>query len=199
MEIPESLDEARVNTFLKNVNGNHKCLTVAELITRRNYLLKGNDASNGWGEGNGARLDEIMEIETVLAAKGYDPEKAGEFERDMARLVEATAKVGAFAPKTNGVTDVSDTSQATDGGANQFYDASLELPVSEVNHPPHYNSHPTGIECITIIEHFPANIAMAFKHLWRCALKPGVDADTDLAKAIWYAERERLRRRAFKL
>jgi hypothetical protein len=194
MEIPESLEEARVNTFLKNVNGNHACLSAAELITRRNFLLKENEASNGWGEGNGARLDEIMEIESMLAAKN----EGGQFEADMARLVEATAKVGAFAPRKNGGVTVDNTpAEVADGRLNQVYDASRELPVSAVNHPPHYTSHPTGIECIAIIEHLPANIAAAIKHLWGVGLKPGVDPDTQLAQAAWYVERERLRRRTF--
>jgi hypothetical protein len=63
----------------------------------------------------------------------------------------------------------------------------------QVNHPRHYNQHPAGIECIDVIEHFPANIAFAIKHLWRVGLKPGSDPLTDISKAIWYLERERQR------
>lgn len=59
-----------------------------------------------------------------------------------------------------------------------------------VNHPQHYNSHPTGIECIDVIEHFPFNLGTAMKYLWRAGLKPGVDTEIDLQKAIWYIERE---------
>ncbi len=62
-----------------------------------------------------------------------------------------------------------------------------------VNHPPHYNQHPAGIECIDVIEHFPANIAFAMKHEWRAGLKPGTSAIEDLDKAIWYLEREKER------
>lgn len=62
-----------------------------------------------------------------------------------------------------------------------------------VNHPEHYNQHPAGIECIDVIEHMTSNIASAMKYLWRAGLKPGQAHDQDLAKAIWYIERERVR------
>ena len=57
-----------------------------------------------------------------------------------------------------------------------------------VNHPPHYNDHPSGIECIQITEHMGFCLGNAVKYLWRADLKG--DAVTDLRKAIWYIERE---------
>ncbi len=63
-------------------------------------------------------------------------------------------------------------------------------PYETVDHPPHYNQHPAGIECIDVIEHFPANIALAIKHEWRAGLKPDTSAIEDLRKAKWYIERE---------
>lgn len=68
-----------------------------------------------------------------------------------------------------------------------------EEPYEYVDHPKHYNSHPAGIECIAVIEDLSFNVGAAIKHLWRVGLKPGSDADQDLAKAIWYLERERER------
>jgi len=59
-----------------------------------------------------------------------------------------------------------------------------------VDHPKHYNSHPSGVECIDIIEYMTFNVGAAIKHLWRAGLKPGVDQEQDLHKAIWYIERE---------
>lgn len=59
-----------------------------------------------------------------------------------------------------------------------------------VRHPRHYNSHPAGIECITVIEPMTFNIGTAIKHLWRTGLKPGADAAQDLRKAITYIEFE---------
>ncbi len=63
-----------------------------------------------------------------------------------------------------------------------------------VNHPRHYTSHPSGVECITITEHMNFCVGNAFKYLWRHSLKGGVE---DLEKARWYIAREisRLRRR----
>lgn len=57
-----------------------------------------------------------------------------------------------------------------------------------VNHPTHYNSHPSGVECVTIAEHYGFNIGNAIKYLWRAGLKG--DAIEDLKKARWYLDRE---------
>jgi hypothetical protein len=57
-----------------------------------------------------------------------------------------------------------------------------------VNHPPHYGKHPSGVECITIIEHMTFNLGSAIKYLWREGLKG--NSDEDLHKAIWYINRE---------
>lgn len=53
-----------------------------------------------------------------------------------------------------------------------------------INHPSHYTSHPSGVECIEIVQHFPFNIGAAVKYLWRCGLKGNKDkAFEDLEKA----------------
>lgn len=57
-----------------------------------------------------------------------------------------------------------------------------------VNHPPHYTSHGSGVECIQITEHMGFNLGNALKYIWRCDLKK--DAIEDLRKAKWYIERE---------
>lgn len=57
-----------------------------------------------------------------------------------------------------------------------------------INHPPHYNKHPSGIECIEIVEHFNFNLGNAIKYIWRAGLKD--DVKTNLKKAQWYIERE---------
>ena len=71
-----------------------------------------------------------------------------------------------------------------------------EQKSDSVNHPAHYNSHPSGIECIEIARHHNFNIGNAIKYLWRAGLKSeeGMeDADKqveDLNKAIWYLKDE---------
>lgn len=57
-----------------------------------------------------------------------------------------------------------------------------------INHPKHYNEHPSGVECITIVEHMTFNIGNAVKYLWRAGLK--TDRLEDLKKAEWYIKRE---------
>jgi hypothetical protein len=59
---------------------------------------------------------------------------------------------------------------------------------SAVNHPPHYTSHPSSVECIQITEHFNFCIGNAIKYLWRAGLKG--EALEDLRKAAWYINRE---------
>lgn len=63
---------------------------------------------------------------------------------------------------------------------------------NSVNHPDHYNAHPSGVECITIVEHMNFNLGNAMKYIWRADEK-GNDAE-DLHKAKWYIEREIQRR-----
>lgn len=43
--------------------------------------------------------------------------------------------------------------------------------MSAVEHPRHYNSHPSGVECITIARHHGFNIGNAFKYMWRSGFK----------------------------
>lgn len=61
-----------------------------------------------------------------------------------------------------------------------------------VNHPKHYTSHPSGIECIEITRHHCFSIGNAIKYLWRAGLKDDSSLSSkekeieDLEKAIWY-------------
>ena len=57
-----------------------------------------------------------------------------------------------------------------------------------VNHPPHYLKHPSGVECIQITEHMTFNLGNAIKYIWRADHKN--DALEDLKKARWYIDRE---------
>lgn len=62
-----------------------------------------------------------------------------------------------------------------------------------VNHPKHYTSHPSGIECIAITEHMGFCLGSAFKYIWRADEKG--KALQDLKKAKWYIEREIAKRK----
>ena len=57
-----------------------------------------------------------------------------------------------------------------------------------MNNPPHYNKHPSGVECIEIVEHFGFNLGNAIKYIWRAGLKG--ETLPDLKKARWYVDRE---------
>ncbi len=62
---------------------------------------------------------------------------------------------------------------------------------AEVDHPPYYNWHPTGIEAVDVCEAFSYNLGNALAYIWRCGgpAKKG-DVETDLEKAVWYLRRE---------
>ena len=68
-----------------------------------------------------------------------------------------------------------------------------EFEGDAVNHPNHYNSHPSGVECITVVEHMSFNVGNAIKYLWRADEKGS--PMQDLEKARWYINREIQRRR----
>lgn len=62
----------------------------------------------------------------------------------------------------------------------------------QVNHPKHYTSDPSGIECIDVTRHRNFNIGNAIKYLWRAGLKEDKDRKIidkqveDLNKAVWH-------------
>ncbi len=56
-----------------------------------------------------------------------------------------------------------------------------------VNHPKHYMSHPSGIECIQVTRHMNFNLGNVVKYLWRTDHKNGLE---DLKKARWYLDDE---------
>jgi hypothetical protein len=59
-----------------------------------------------------------------------------------------------------------------------------------VNHPPHYTSHPSGVEAITVTRHMNFNLGNAMKYLWRAGLKDPAKTIEDLEKAVFYIEDE---------
>jgi hypothetical protein len=65
----------------------------------------------------------------------------------------------------------------------------IEIPTDNVNHPKHYTSHPSGVECIDIVEHYDFCLGNALKYLWRAGIKSENPIE-DLKKAKWYIERK---------
>lgn len=68
----------------------------------------------------------------------------------------------------------------------------MEQKTDNVNHPLHYTSHPSGIECIEITRYYCFSIGSAIKYLWRAGLKEDASLSSkqkeieDLKKAIWF-------------
>ena len=69
--------------------------------------------------------------------------------------------------------------------------------TSNIDRPVHYNSHPSGVECIDIAEHHNFNVGNAIKYIWRAGLKKEQGLSDlekeleDIDKAIWYLTRHR--------
>lgn len=61
-----------------------------------------------------------------------------------------------------------------------------EIDPAGVDHPVHYNAHPSGVECIELIHRLNFNIGSAVKYVMRRGEKG--DAKKDLGKALWYLE-----------
>lgn len=66
----------------------------------------------------------------------------------------------------------------------------MNMTNNAVNHPKHYNEHPSGVECIDIVRHMNFNLGNVIKYLWRAGLKDGNADIQDLEKAKWYLEDE---------
>lgn len=65
-----------------------------------------------------------------------------------------------------------------------------------VNHPAHYTSHPSGVECIDIAKWYDFCIGNTIKYIWRAGLKRSSSLSDkekeleDLKKARWYLDKE---------
>ena len=62
-----------------------------------------------------------------------------------------------------------------------------------VNHPPHYTSDPSGVECIAITQHRNFCVGNAIKYLWRAGLKDAGNSEKtieDLKKAVFYINQD---------
>ena len=58
----------------------------------------------------------------------------------------------------------------------------MSIPFDEVNHPQHYTSHPSGVECISITQHMGFNLGNAMKYIWRADEKGKAIQDLEKAK-----------------
>lgn len=56
----------------------------------------------------------------------------------------------------------------------------------QVNHPKHYNSHPSGVECKDVTRHMSFDAGNAVKYLWRNGLKDGNPVLQELKKSRFY-------------
>ena len=80
----------------------------------------------------------------------------------------------------------------------EYYDRAeaFNKEIDMVNHPKHYTSDPSGVECIDVTRHRNFNIGNAIKYLWRAGLKEDQGKSIkkkqieDLQKAVFYINDE---------
>ena len=68
------------------------------------------------------------------------------------------------------------------------YNPEPQQEFDPVERPAHYHSHPTGVECVAIAEHFGYHLGNVVAYIWRHKLK-GAPIE-DLKKARWHLDRE---------
>ena len=85
------------------------------------------------------------------------------------------------------IRESSDGLAVSDSKSNESIRGGGEM-SDPVNHPEHYTSHPSGVECIKITEHMGFCLGNAVKYIWRAGMKG--DAIEDLQKARFYIDRE---------
>ena len=66
-----------------------------------------------------------------------------------------------------------------------------EAPAEDPINPSYYRQHPSGVECIDVVEHMTFNLGTAYAYIWRAGKKG--DIVEDLRKAQWYLDREIMR------
>lgn len=117
-----------------------------------------------------------------------------EFTRIDDRMIEAAGKAVEkdFEELMQGVFPAYDSQKMElSAGSINYIGEPPKSKFDSVEKPLHYNSHPSGIECIQITEHMNFCLGNAMKYLWRAGLKN--DEVEDLKKARWYLDREILR------
>lgn len=70
------------------------------------------------------------------------------------------------------------------------FNADAPAPAEAVDHPAHYNAHPSGIECIDVVRHMNFNLGNVVKYVWRAGEKDPTKHLQDLKKARWYLDDE---------
>lgn len=80
------------------------------------------------------------------------------------------------------------TMNTTTGNLQRVGKTGQRIDPQGVDHPSHYNEHPSGIECIEIKRHLSSNLGDSFKYVFRRGDKG--DPVKDLNKSIWYLRDE---------
>lgn len=111
------------------------------------------------------------------------PDKNRSYDKLLAKIIQARYEIFDYL-SSHKISDSANT--------NTNINIKQSTKSDSVNHPSHYTSHPSGIECIEITRHYCFSVGNAIKYLWRAGLKKDAglaDAEKeieDLNKAVWY-------------
>jgi ribosomal protein L37AE/L43A len=103
-------------------------------------------------------------------------------------LEKALVEVGRGIGPADAVAPQEVCAQETEDRVKKLAKKEGDYDADMVNHPPHYTSHKSGVECIQITEHMGFCLGNAVKYIWRADLKH--DTVEDLEKSQWYIKRE---------
>lgn len=99
---------------------------------------------------------------------------------------------GGFAPgrsqaEADGIITANLPDEPQQSPGSTLVDESIGGPI---NHPKHYNEHPSGVECISVIRWETLNLGNVMKYIWRLRDKTLLDQIKDLKKAEFYLRDE---------
>lgn len=132
----------------------------------------------------------------ITGTNGPDDSSLGTYGGPPANLVESQRKLTEALQTLNTYAEKSNMPKAELPPLTCF---NKRNPMPDpVNHPSHYTSHPSGVECIQVTRHMNFNCGNAVKYLWRAGLKDSAPSVQDLKKAAWYLADEIKRQEALK-
>lgn len=152
------------------------------------------DSIKAAAEDAGAKVDNAIRKHQKCHGFYYCyAEEVPTFKTSMQNIREAREIAKDHAAREKKKADLEEFSKKIEEAAKEREKlASQPVEDDNVNHPKHYMSHPSGVECIEITRHYCFAIGNAIKYLWRAGLKSeqGME-DTakeiqDLEKAVWY-------------
>jgi len=162
------------------------------IVEHATQWLQENGESEGPKDLTGSYTPDGFEPEDVPVEMAVGP--VGPFNDDVYRVKEPQHQIDTESEEQPD--EIGSVTGAAEGSMKVVYEKIVSLDRGReedpVNHPPHYTSHPSGVECIEVTRHMGFNLGNVLKYVWRADLKG--KAIEDLEKAQFYLADEIQRR-----